>query len=197
RLYQEGHHPKSFISLDGADHLLTKKSDSGYAGEVSAAWASRYLDAPREPSLESEYQTIALTGDKESGFTTLIKAGRHYLTADEPEDVGGNDFGPTPYQFLASSLAACTAMTLRMYANRKEMDVTEIKVHVSHSRRYSDDAAHDDQTDARIDHFERMIEIEGDISDQQRQRMIEIANKCPVHKTLEGHIEISTALANE
>ena len=193
RLYQEGHHPKSFISLDGADHLLTKKSDSGYAGEVIAAWASRYLDAPRKPSLESEYQTVALTGDKESGFTTLIKAGRHYLTADEPEEVGGNDFGPTPYELLASSLAACTAMTLRMYANRKNLDIEEIKVHVTHSKRYSDDAAHGNQPDARIEHFERMVEIEGDINEAQRQRMIEIASKCPVHKTLEGRILITTA----
>lgn len=191
-LYQAGHHPKSFISLDGADHLLTKKSDSGYAGEVIAAWASRYLDTPGERALESEYQTVALTGDKESGFTTLIKAGKHCMTADEPEDVGGNDFGPTPYQLLASSLAACTAMTLRMYANRKSLDIKEIKVHVTHSKRYSDDAAHGNHMDARIEHFERMVEIEGDIDEGQRKRIIEIANKCPVHKTLEGRILITT-----
>lgn len=192
QLYQEAHHPKSFISLDGADHLLTKKSDSGYAGEVIAAWASRYLDIPGEPSLESEYQTVALTGDKESGYTTLIKAGKHCITADEPEDVGGNDFGPTPYQLLASSLAACTAMTLRMYANRKSLDIEEIKVHVTHSKRYSDDAVHDNQMDARIERFERLVEVEGDIDEKQRKRIIEIANKCPVHKTLEGRISITT-----
>ena len=192
QLYQKAHHPKSFISLDGADHLLTNNSDSSYAGEVIASWASRYLDTPEAPSLESEYQTVALTGDKESGFTTLVKAGRHSLTADEPEDVGGNDFGPTPYQLLASALAACTSMTLRMYANRKKMDVKEIKVHVSHSKRYSDDAENGDNMSARIDHFERIVEIEGDIDEKQGDRMIEIANRCPVHKTLEGHIVITT-----
>lgn len=191
-LYRSAYHPKSFVSLDGADHLLSEKSDSRYAGEVIAAWASRYLDMPKAPSLESDYQTVALTGDRESGFTTLIKAGKHSITADEPEDVGGNDFGPTPYQLLASSLAACTTMTLRMYANRKNLNVEEIQVHVSHSKRYSDDVTHENQKDARIDHFERMIKIEGDITEAQRTRMVEIANRCPVHKTLEGRISITT-----
>ena len=191
-LYREAHHPKSFISLDGADHLLTNKSDSNYAGEVIAAWANRYIEIPEKQSFESEYQTAALISEKESGFTTLIKAGKHFITADEPEDVGGNDFGPTPYQLLASSLAACTAMTLRMYANRKGLDVREIKVHVNHTKRYSDDAAQDNQVGARIEHFERLVEVEGDIDEIQRNRLIEIANKCPVHKTLEGEITITT-----
>jgi esterase/lipase len=118
-LYRQANHPKSFISLDNADYLLTNRADSNYAGEVIASWASRYLDLPDRASLDSEHQTVALTGAKEAGFTTLLKAGKHFITADEPEDVGGNDFGPTPYRLLASSLAACTAMTLRMYANRK------------------------------------------------------------------------------
>lgn len=191
-LYQGARHPKSFISLDGADHLLTNKADSNYAGEVIAAWANRYVELPEKPSLESEYQTAALISEKESGFTTLIKAGRHFFTADEPEDVGGNDFGPTPYQLLASSLAACTAMTLRMYSNRKGWDVKEIKVHVSHTKRYSDDAAKESQVDARIEHFERLVEVEGELDESQRKRLIEIANKCPVHKTLEGEITIAT-----
>lgn len=191
-LYRGAHHPKSFISLDGADHLLAKKVDSIYAGEVIAAWANRYLDMPEKISLDSEYQTVALTGDMESGYTTLIKAGRHFITADEPEDVDGNDFGPTPYQLLASSLAACTAMTLRMYSNRKGLDVKEIKVHVSHQKRYSDDAGQDNQPKARIEHFERVMEIEGTIDEAQKKRLIEIANKCPVHKTLEGDISITT-----
>lgn len=191
-LYQEAHHPKSFISLDGADHLLTNKSDSNYAGEVIAAWANRYIELPEERSLESEYQTAALISGKESGYTTLIKAGKHFVTADEPEDVGGNDFGPTPYQLLASSLAACTAMTLRMYANRKGLDLKEIKVHVNHTKRYSDDAAQSNEVGARIDHFERLVEVEGDLDESQRKRLIEIAEKCPVHKTLEREITITT-----
>lgn len=196
-LYQGAHHPKSFISLDGADHLLTDKADSNYAGEVIAAWASRYVGLPQKISLESEYETVALTGNREAGYTTLLKAGKHFITADEPEDVGGNNFGPTPYQLLASSLAACTTMTLRMYANRKGLDINEIKVHVNHSKRHVDDIEQNNEPAARIDHFERLVEIEGDIDENQRKRMIEIAKKCPVHKTLEGRIAITTAYLEE
>lgn len=190
-LYQQAHHPKSFISLDGADHLLPNKEDANYAGEMIASWASRYLNLPGKALLESEYETVALIGDKESGYTTLAKAGKHFITADEPEDVGGNDFGPTPYQLLASSLAVCTAMTLRMYADRKGFDVKEIKIHVNHSKRYSDDAGSNAKA-ARIDHFERMVEVEGNIDEEQRKRLVEIANRCPVHRTLEGEITIAT-----
>lgn len=191
-LYEQAHHPKSFVSLDGADHLLPNKADANYVGEVIAVWASRYLTLPEEVSLESEYETVALIGDKDAGYTTLLKAGKHFITADEPEDVGGSDFGPTPYQLLASSLAACTAMTLRMYADRKGLAVKEIKIHVSHSKRYSDDAGGNPKPEARIDHFERLVEVEGDIDEKQRERLIEIANRCPVHKTLEGEITIAT-----
>lgn len=192
QLYQHAYHPKSFISLDNADHLLSNKADSKYAGEVIATWASRYLDLPEKVSLESEYQTVALIGDKESGYTTLLKAGKHFIKADEPEDAGGNDFGPTPYQLLASSLAACTAITLRMYANRKGLDIKEIKVHVNHSKRYSDDVGQNNQPAARIEHFERLLEIEGEMDESQRKRILEIATRCPLHKTLEGEITIST-----
>ena len=191
-LYQAANHSKSFISLDGADHLLSKKSDSNYAGEVIATWAARYLKLPEEPSLDTEHQTIASTGDEESGYTTLIKAGHHYITADEPEDAGGDDFGPTPYQLLSSSLAACTAMTLRMYANRKGLDVKEIKVHVDHFKRYSDDSANSNQPEARLDHFERLLEVDGNLTGEQLEHLVEIANKCPIHKTLLGGITITT-----
>ncbi|MDZ7646543.1 MAG: OsmC family protein [Cytophagales bacterium] len=138
-LYQAARHPKSFVSLDGADHLLTHKNDSHYAGEMIATWAQRYLDLPNHVELETEHQTVALLGDKDSGYTTLIKAGKHFITADEPADVGGDDFGPTPYQLLSSALAACTTMTLRMYANRKNLEVNEIKVHVNHDKRHCED----------------------------------------------------------
>jgi uncharacterized OsmC-like protein/alpha/beta superfamily hydrolase len=191
-LYRAAHHPKSFISLDAADHLLTKKDDSQYAGEVIAIWAHRYLEVPQLPSLETEHQTVALLGDQDSRYTTLIKAGKHFITADEPEDAGGDDFGPTPYQLLTSALAACTAMTLRMYANRKGFDVSEIKVHVNHNKRHRDDAEKSNQPDARLDHFQRFVEVEGVLSEEQYNRLLEIAGKCPVHKTLEGNVEITT-----
>lgn len=192
-MYQAARHPKSFIALDGADHLLTNKTDSHYTGEVIASWAQRYLQLPEETSLNTEHQTVALVGDKAAGYTTLIKAGKHYITADEPEDVGGNDFGPTPYELLSSALATCTAMTLRMYANRKNLDVSEIKVHVNHNKRHCEDCSNA-EAGARIDHFERVIEIEGAVNADQRQRLLEIADKCPVHKTLEGEIRIDTRL---
>ena len=190
-LYNAAHHPKSLISLDGADHLLTNRNDSLYAGEVIAAWAHRYLETEEKPILETEHQTVAVVGDKDSGYTTLIKTGKHFMTADEPEDVGGSDFGPSPYQLLASALAACTAMTLRMYANRKGVDVQEIKVHVNHSKRHCEDCE-TDSPNSRIDHFERLIEAKGNLTIEQQQRLLEIADKCPVHRTLDGNIAIQT-----
>ncbi len=192
-LYQAARHPKSFISLDGADHLLSDKKDSHYVGEVIATWAQHYLTLPEHTDLQTEYQTVALVGDKDSGYTTLIKAGKHFITADEPEDVGGYDFGPTPYQLLSAALATCTAMTLRMYANRKNLEVNEIKVHVNHDKRHCEDCQ-TDNTNSRIDHFERHIEIDGNVTTEQRQRLLEIADKCPVHKTLEAEIKIITHL---
>lgn len=189
-LYQSAMHPKSFVSLDGADHLLTVSTDSYYAGEVIATWSKRYIKTkPLEP-LTTVHQTVALVGYEEAGYTTLIKAGNHYLTADEPEDVGGNDFGPSPYELLSASLATCTVMTLRMYANRKKLNVERIKVHVNHSKRHSDDCEKND----RIDHFERIVEVEGSLSPEQHQRLLEIADKCPVHRTLEGDIKIETRM---
>ncbi len=189
-LYQAAHHPKSFISLDGADHLLTNKNDSHYAGEVIAAWAQRYLNLPEIIAPETTHQTVASIGDKDSGYTTIIKAGKHFITADEPEDVGGNDFGPSPYELLSSSLATCTAMTLRMYANRKNLNVQKIRVHINHSKQHSTDC----EKNEHIDHFERLVELEGDMTEEQRKRLLEIADKCPVHKTLEGEIKIITHL---
>lgn len=189
-IYQAARHPKSFISLDGANHLLSKKEDSHYAAEIIATWAYRYLSI-NEPNIpETIHQTVATLGDKSSGYTTLIKAGRHYITADEPESVGGRDYGPSPYELLSASLATCTAMTLRMYANRKELNISEIKVHVNHNKQHSKDCA----TNERIDQFERIIEINGNLDEAQKVRLIEIADKCPVHRTLKSEIEITTKL---
>lgn len=192
-LYLSAKHPKSFVSLDGADHLLSQKNDAHYSGEVIATWAQRYLQADEEPSLETEHQTVALIGDQESGFTTLVKAGKHFLTADEPDEAGGSDLGPSPYQLLSSALAACTVMTLRMYANRKGMTIQNLKVHVNHSKRHADDYENT-SAGARIDHFERIVEADGELTENDMTKLLEIANKCPVHKTLEGKIKIETTL---
>lgn len=191
-IYEKAHHPKSFISLDGADHLLSNKKDSLYAGEVIATWADRYVDKPKQKKISTNSQTVAFLGDKDQKYTTQIVAEGHHLVADEPENVGGNNFGTSPYGLLTSALAACTAITLRMYANRKEWDVEEILVHVDQDQRYDEDSEDCESDNSKITFFDRSIEIKGDLDEKQRKRLLEIANKCPVHKTLESKIKVET-----
>jgi uncharacterized OsmC-like protein/esterase/lipase len=192
-LYLAAHHPKSFISLDGADHLLNREADSLYAGEVIASWAKRYLPDEEKPSLSSLHQVVALL-QKEDTFTTSIKAGRHSLTADEPKKVGGNNFGPSPYELLASGLAACTAMTIRMYANHKQWPLEDVEVHVSYKKDHAEDSQHQEDKGAKIDIFEREIKLSGDLDRSQQERMLAIANKCPVHKTLHSEVLVRSRL---
>jgi putative redox protein len=191
-LYEKSHHPKSFISLDGADHLMSNKEDSLYAGEVIATWANRYIEKPKKEKLSTDSQTVAFIGHKDQQYTTQIVAEGHHLVADEPENVGGNNFGTSPYGLLTSALAACTAITLRMYANRKDWEVDEILVHVDQDQRYDEDSQDCESENSKITFFDRSIEIKGDLDDKQRKRLIEIANKCPVHKTLESKIKVET-----
>ncbi len=192
KIYKAAHHPKSFITLDGADHLLSKKEDSFYAGEIISTWVKRYIDTPKEKKLTSEKKVVVRLG--EPGYTTEIKAGEHIFLADEPESVGGNDLGPSPYDLLTSALGACTAMTLRMYADRKKIDLKEIKVHLQHSKLYSEDCGNCENPAAKIDHIDRIIELEGNFNEEIKNRLLEIADKCPVHKTLLSDIKISTTL---
>jgi putative redox protein len=191
-IYEKAHHPKSFISLDGADHLLSNKEDSIYAGEVIATWANRYIEKPNQQKISTNSQTVAFIGKKEDQYTTQIVAEGHHLIADEPEEVGGNNFGTSPYGLLTSALAACTAITLRMYANRKDWDVDEILVHVDQDQRYDEDSQDCESENSKITFFDRSIEIKGALDEKQRKRLIEIANKCPVHKTLESKIKVET-----
>lgn len=192
KIYHASFHPKSFVTLDGADHMLSQKHDAKYAGSMIATWAMRYLDLPEEEALKTDRQVVAKLDDE--GYTTEIKAGKHGLIADEPTDVGGDDFGPTPYQLLSSSLGACTAMTLQMYARRKKWDLQEVKVHLDHGKRYVDDCMTCDTKEGKLDHFDRIIELEGNLTDDQVKRLMEIADRCPVHRTLESEIRINTAL---
>ena len=192
-LYGAAHHPKSFISLDGADHLLNREADSLYAGDMIASWARRYLPQQEAPKLSSLHQVVALL-QKEDMFTTSIKAGDHYLTADEPKTVNGNNFGPSPYELVASGLAACTAMTIKMYANRKEWPLEDVEVHVSYKKDHADDSQHQQDKGAKIDVFEREIKLTGNLDSVQQERMLEIANKCPVHKTLHSEVLVRTKL---
>lgn len=192
QLYQAAHHPKSFISLDGADHLLSGKQDSVYAGSMIASWADRYLELPDEEPLATDKQVVCRTGD--DGYTTQIQAGKHALLADEPVALGGKNLGPTPYDFLAASLGSCTGITLRMYADRKQWPLDEVRIHLSHNKIHEKDCESCEDKNARIDHLQREVELLGDLTDEQKQRLLEIADKCPVHKTLHGKIKVTTVL---
>lgn len=193
KIYQAAVHPKSFISLDGADHLLSKKADSLYAGRMIASWAEKYLDfESKKADLKSHSQVVAQT--EQGSFTTELRAGKHRLVADEPAKVGGADLGPTPYDLLSSGLAACTTMTLQMYATRKKWDLKEAKVHIDYKKDYYKDANNCETSDTKIDQFHRTLELIGDLDEEQRKRLLEIADKCPVHKTLHSEIKITTQL---
>ncbi|WP_282049163.1 bifunctional alpha/beta hydrolase/OsmC family protein [Maribacter aquivivus] len=191
-LYGYAHHPKSFVSIDRADHLLMNSADSTYVGNVIFGWAERYLDIPMKEILKTSHQVAVSIGNE--GFTSEIVSGNHLLIADEPIDFGGNDFGPSPYDYLASGLGACTAMTLRMYATRKKWDLQKVVVHVDHGKDHAPDSENVSSDGKKIDTFKREIEIFGNLDDKQRQRLLEIADKCPVHKTLSKGALILTEL---
>ena len=192
-IYVSARHPKSFVTLDGADHLLMKKEDSVYAGKVIAGWSSRYVPIPENPLLKSQHHVVASLGNAE-GYATQMKVGNHYMIADEPESVGGNDFGPTPYELVSAGLSACTAMTIKMYANRKGWDLQNIEVHTSYDKKHSQDCENCEDPTAKIDTFEREIKLEGNLDEKQIQRILQIADKCPVHKTLHSETQVITKL---
>ena len=190
-IFKAARHPKSFVSLDGIDHLLSKKEDSKYVGEIISAWVSHYITIPPLEKISSK-KRVAASLDAKDKFTTNLQLGNHRLLADEPVDFGGNDFGPTPYDYLSAGLAACTAMTLQMYARRKNWDIKNVSVHINHSREHAMDCEHCDEKSSRIDTFKREIHLEGTLIDEQQRRLLEIADKCPVHRTLEAQSQIIT-----
>jgi uncharacterized OsmC-like protein/pimeloyl-ACP methyl ester carboxylesterase len=192
-MYHHLMHPKSFVSLDGADHLLSNKADSLYVGNVIAAWVQRYLpEGEAEDDLTTDKQVAVRIGTEK--YVTEVKAGKHSLIADEPRSVGGKDLGPSPYELVAAGLGACTAMTLRMYADRKKWDLQEVTVHLSHIREHAPDSQQSGQSTSMMSTFERELDLEGNLDDKQKQRLLEIANRCPVHRTLEGEIGVRTRL---
>jgi putative redox protein len=203
RLYEWARHPKSFVSLHGADHLLMDEDDSRYVGRVLAAWAGRYVAggeptgaAGAEAGPEVGEDDVAVRIGRER-FRTEIMAGGHALVGDEPESSGGADRGPTPYDLLSSALGSCTAMTLRMYADRKEWDLEEVEVRLEHGRVHAEDderACRGADGSDRVDTFERVLRLEGDLSGEQRERLVEIADRCPVHRTLSRGARIRTRL---
>jgi len=188
-------HPKSFVSLDGADHLLSNPADAAYAGAMIAAWAMRYIDADDPaPPLDSEGAQVAVHTGAE-GFRTDVAAGKHHLVADEPESYGGTDLGPSPYDFLMTSLGACTSMTLRMYADRKGWPLTGATVRLEHSKIHVRDCEDCETEGGRVDQITRVLTLEGDLDEVQRARLLEIADKCPVHRTLHNEVKVRTELA--
>lgn len=197
-IYKAAKHPKNFISLDPADHLLSRKEDSLYAADMIATWARRYLDVREEkqsfPAVIDNRVTVRTPA---GGFMTDMFANGHNLTADEPENYGGTDKGPSPYDFLQASLGACTAMTVQMYARRKKWPLDEAVVRMRYEKIHAEDCADCENPGQKIDHFERELELSGDLSLEQRQKLLEIAEKCPVHKTLLGEIQIKTNLRDE
>lgn len=191
-IYSAARHPKSFVSLDGADHLLTRKEDSIYTGNVISEWASRYILVGEKKTFKTSKQVSVKIGSQ--GFTTDISAAGHPLTADEPESVGGNNFGPSPYDLLLSSLGACTAMTLRMYADRKKWDLKEVIIHLRHSKNYLSDCKNCDEKGSKVDQIDKSIQLNGNLDDTQIKRLLEIADKCPVHKSLNNKVIIKSEL---
>jgi uncharacterized OsmC-like protein/alpha/beta superfamily hydrolase len=192
KIFLAAKHPKSFVSLDHADHLLTQREDAQYAAAVLAAWASRYLDVESVPAEAVSGVRVAEAG--EGRFAQLVTAGRHRLRADEPTAVGGDDSGPGPYDLLLASLGACTSMTLRMYAEQKKWPLARVTVDLKHDKVHAEDCAECETREGKIDRIERVLTLEGDLEDAQRARLLEIADKCPVHRTLHSEIWIETTL---
>jgi putative redox protein len=194
-IFKEARHPKSFISLDNADHLLTRSEDARYAGSLIAAWADRYIEkaeAPGSAAMDTHWQVRASIGPQ--GFTTELSAGKHRLVADEPVKVGGADKGPTPYDYLLAGLGACTAMTLRMYADRKKWPLDGVAVALAHRKIHAQDCRECETEKGYVDRLERELEFFGDLAADQRKRLLEIADRCPVHRTLESEINIVSRL---
>ena len=208
-IYDAARHPKSFVSLDGADHLLVRAADARFAASMLATWASRYLDedappssAPSSTSSESsvtpgvEQGQVVVTENGQGPYGQRITAGRHLLSADEPTPVG-HDTGPSPYDLLLAGLGACTSMTLRMYAKRKQWPLERVRVSLRHSRIHATDCENCETQTGQLDRVERTIRLTGDLDDEQRQRLLEIADRCPVHRTLHSEVDVSTTLASD
>ena len=196
-IFKAAKHPKSFVSLDGADHLLTRRADAVYVAEVLADWAGRYLLAPAEADVlgqpEGGEVLVAETG--QGRFQQVVRVGRHELRADEPTSFGGDDTGPGPYDNLLAGLGACTSMTVRVYAERKGLPLERVAVRLSHDTIHAQDCEDCETKEGKLDEITRIVELSGALDDSQRQRLIEIAGKCPVHKTLTSEIKIRTRLA--
>jgi putative redox protein len=193
QIFTAAKHPKSFVSLDSADHVLARATEGEHAAAVICGWATRYL---KREEAAAEHGTEVIVAESGGGkYRQHVKAGRHRSVADEPESAGGADQGPSPYELLLSALGACTAMTLRMYADLKKLPLAHVAVELRHDKIHAAACEACESTEGKIDRIERVITLKGDLTDEQRQRLLEIANKCPVHRTLHAEVWVPTSLA--
>jgi len=192
KIFSKAKHPKNFVSLDQADHLLSRKKDAGYVGEVLASWAKHYIELETDLEDQNVEKTVIVAGKTDEMFYNIAKAGRHSFIIDEPLSYGGTDLGPTPYDYLSVALGSCTSMTLNGYARRKKLNIKKVSVRVEHDRIHAEDCDTCEKIQGKVDRFIRYIDIDGDITEEQHARMLEIADLCPVHKTLENEIKVET-----
>ena len=198
-IFQAAKHPKSFVSLDDADHLLSRHADASYEARVLAAWATRYVDGLAEPAVEPVAESlaegvVAVEETRASKFAQRVQVGAHAFAADEPVAAGGTDTGPGPYDFLLAGLGACTSMTLRMYAEHKGWPLERVRVELKHAKVHASDCAECETREGKIDRIDRVITVAGPLDDDQRKRLLEIADKCPVHRTLHSEVLVVSRL---
>ena len=198
KIFVAARHPKSFVSLAGADHLLSGKRDASYVADVIAAWAGHYIEsAIIEPAIElGEVPRNVVVRARNSKFQQTVTIGPHRMLADEPVAAGGQDSGPGPYDFVLAGLGACTSMTMRMYADRKSLPLERVTVTLRHRKIHAQDCAECETREGMLDQIDRVISIEGALDADQRQRLMEIADKCPVHRTLTSEVRIVTKAAD-
>ena len=194
-IFAAAKHPKSFVSLDDADHLLTRREDAAYAADVISAWSSRFVPQGEEPRAEGSANEVVVSEAGDGKFAQQIwVGGRHALRADEPPNVGGGNTGPTPYDFLLAGLGACTTMTLRIYADRKGLPLDRARVTLRHNKVHAEDCAACETQGGKIDRIERVLVLEGALDAEQRASLLAIAEKCPVHRTLHSEVVVDTTL---
>jgi uncharacterized OsmC-like protein/pimeloyl-ACP methyl ester carboxylesterase len=199
RIFVAARHPKSFVSLDDADHLLSRRRDSAYVADVVAAWAARYIDppAPAQSAASGEApRQVVVRETRNSKFQQTVMVGPHQILADEPVAAGGEDSGPGPYDFLLAALGACKSMTMRLYADRKSLPLERATVTLNHSKIHAQDCAECETKEGMLDQIAVAIGLEGALDAEQRKRILEIADKCPVHRTLTSEIRIVTKAAD-
>jgi len=198
RIFLSAKHPKSFVSLADADHLLSQKKDSAYAADVIAAWAERYVDLAAQPTADpgEAPRQVVVRETRNSKFQQTVTVGPHRLIADEPVGAGGDDTGPGPYDLLLAGLGACTSMTMRLYADRKSLPLERVTVTLKHNKIHAEDCAECETQEGLLDQIDRVIAMDGALEPEQRERLMEIADKCPVHRTLKSEIRILTRSAD-